>query len=83
MDQNIGEMIFNISNNYIGNENLQYSSNLPCSVCGKRFTTEYRLTNHLNFHTSDKSFGCKMCTMRFPEMTKLLIHIKKHRIEQV
>ena len=90
MEQNIGEMTFNfnpelisdISNKYIGNENLQYSSNFPCSVCGKRFTTEHRLTNHLHFHTTDKSFACKICHTRFPEMTMLLTHMKKHRIEQ-
>jgi hypothetical protein len=53
-----------------------YKVNTPCPVCGRRFSDEKKLTEHMKTH-EETSIGCPVCSKRFVDEKKLTDHIKR------
>jgi len=49
-----------------------------CEYCGKRFTRQKTLANHVILHTEDKNYSCTQCGAKFAQLNSLLVHWKKH-----
>lgn len=52
------------------------STILPCSVCGKEFSSKSRLTAHLQIHKEKPKYFCDKCGQSFGNMNKLAIHLE-------
>lgn len=40
-----------------------------CTVCGKTFSAEQALVQHMNLHSNIKPWACKHCGKRFPQQS--------------
>ena len=49
-----------------------------CDTCGKGFTNNQRLSEHLNVHTGEKPFKCKFCPACFASKGTLAMHERGH-----
>ncbi|CAH2209520.1 jg17518 [Pararge aegeria aegeria] len=59
------------------------TKNLPCTVCGRFFLTDEKLSMHQRTHYSEKKFGCPQCDTMFFKRDSVRRHIKvKHLLEE-
>ncbi|KAI5636827.1 hypothetical protein NE865_10418 [Phthorimaea operculella] len=50
--------------------------NKICYMCGKGFTTNKILANHIRTHTGERPFACTMCPARFAQSAALVGHTR-------
>ena len=77
-EQLVSEKISNINTN---NTALNEPAYL-CTECGKSFTTNNSLINHIRIHTGEKPYKCKVCTKAFRILETLRIHMRIHTGEK-
>jgi len=49
-----------------------------CEYCGKKFTAQKALANHVKLHTGEKNHSCTRCGAKFVQLNSLLVHWTKH-----
>lgn len=52
-----------------------------CEHCGKLFTRNWYLKQHIKLHSNDKPYSCDMCDKRFLNSSNLKQHMKTHSVE--
>ncbi|XP_052748259.1 zinc finger protein ZFP2-like isoform X2 [Galleria mellonella] len=52
--------------------------NKICYVCGKGFTTNKILTNHIRTHTGERPYSCTRCSVQFAHRAALRAHQQAH-----
>ncbi|XP_026325652.1 zinc finger protein 2-like [Hyposmocoma kahamanoa] len=57
-------------------ERIPVPKNKICYMCGRGFSTNKILTNHLRTHTGERPHACTHCGARFAQSTALLGHIR-------
>ena len=82
--------------NLIETESLQYSQCINsekefskttekpyvCKHCGKSFTTEEHLSEHIRIHTGEKPYNCEYCGKSFIRQGHLTKHMRTHTEEK-
>jgi uncharacterized Zn-finger protein len=53
-----------------------------CDVCGKHFSTQEILSQHLRLHTHTRPYECSTCHKRFTTSSALLVHTRVHTGEK-
>lgn len=72
---------FKLMNKQSINVRAKLSKFKKCDVCGKRFSCEQNLHEHLKeFHMLNKKFECKVCRERFYTINNLIIHQNSHEL---
>jgi Zinc-finger double-stranded RNA-binding/Zinc finger, C2H2 type len=54
-----------------------------CEHCGKGCTTKSDLLWHMDKHTQERNFECKICYLKFKSTNSLRIHQRRHEIVEV
>jgi len=49
-----------------------------CSFCNKLFSTRKGLSQHLRYHTEEKTFSCSLCAKSFVYLKTLKQHMQRH-----
>ena len=49
-----------------------------CTICDKKFKSEYYLKSHAIIHTGEKPFSCEICGMKFNRKDKVKRHMYTH-----
>ncbi|CAH2064485.1 unnamed protein product, partial [Iphiclides podalirius] len=57
-------------------EGIMPPKNKICYVCGRGFTTNKILANHLRTHTGERPFACAQCPSRFAQSSALASHVR-------
>ncbi|XP_037388207.1 zinc finger protein 12-like isoform X2 [Pygocentrus nattereri] len=60
----------------------QSENKYPCEVCGKNYSSQHVLRNHLRVHTGERPFKCKFCAKTFTQKSHMLEHERIHTGEQ-
>ncbi|XP_036414884.1 zinc finger protein 250-like [Colossoma macropomum] len=60
----------------------QSENKYPCEVCGKNYSSQHVLRNHLRVHTGERPFKCKFCAKTFTQRSHMLEHERIHTGEQ-
>ncbi|XP_026325563.1 zinc finger protein 287-like [Hyposmocoma kahamanoa] len=47
-----------------------------CNICGRGFSTNRILTNHIRTHTGERPFQCNLCDSKFTQKVALNSHVK-------
>ncbi|KAM3955993.1 uncharacterized protein ACR2FA_010048 [Aphomia sociella] len=57
--------------------------NKICSLCGRGFSTNRILENHIRTHTGERPFLCTQCPAAFAQKTALMTHTRAiHKVER-
>ena len=57
-------------------------NNNMCIWCHRKFISKQGLKRHLEIHTGDKRYRCKICDKKFTQSTALLVHNRRHTGEK-
>ena len=55
---------------------------LQCPCCGREFTHNRHLENHMRTHTGEKPFECNVCGVGFSQTASLKRHLRAHTGEK-
>ncbi|XP_077382627.1 uncharacterized protein LOC144022059 [Festucalex cinctus] len=50
-----------------------------CGVCGLRFSSDFKLQDHVNLHTGARPYCCAECGKRFSQIHNYRVHLRTHR----
>ena len=53
-----------------------------CKKCGKSFTKNSHLTEHMHTHSGERPYPCEECGKSFAQSSHLTIHMRKHSGER-
>lgn len=56
-------------------------ASFKCDFCGKLFTRNWYLKQHIKLHSNEKPFSCNHCDKRFLNSSNLKQHLKTHSVE--
>ncbi|KAJ8916280.1 hypothetical protein NQ315_016421 [Exocentrus adspersus] len=71
-------MVMHVHNNpRVANEKLNEIIQCGWQVCGKKFSSKYKLAEHVRSHTKEKVIACPTCCTTFFNRTKLSDHRKR------
>ena len=59
-----------------------YEKNYVCSICGKAFNQEKKLTSHMYTHSDERAYNCETCGKAFKKKGTLVIHQATHSSEK-
>ncbi|KAJ8960469.1 hypothetical protein NQ318_013753 [Aromia moschata] len=73
------EIQIDFPNEELDSETTQFTDKRGlCNVCGKIFSSTYRMQEHLLTHSSEKKFQCKTCDKTFTKSFNLRMHEHTH-----
>ncbi|XP_039598895.1 zinc finger protein 761-like [Polypterus senegalus] len=61
---------------------IQIHTGKKCLECGKHFTRQSALNEHMNIHTGEKTYCCSECGKSFQKRSNLQIHRRIHTGEK-
>lgn len=61
--------------------NFKNEASFKCDFCGKLFTRNWYLKQHIKLHSNQKPFSCNHCDKRFLNSSNLKQHLKTHSVE--
>lgn len=61
--------------------NCKSEASFRCDYCGKLFTRNWYLKQHIKLHSNQKPFSCIHCDKRFLNSSNLKQHLKTHSVE--
>ncbi|KAK7579913.1 hypothetical protein V9T40_000542 [Parthenolecanium corni] len=64
-----------------GGGHSKSNGSFKCEHCGKLFTRNWYLKQHIKLHSNDKPYSCEMCDKRFLNSSNLKQHMKTHSVE--
>ena len=47
-----------------------------CEICGKGFSTNQSLRDHVNIHTGERPYVCKICGKKFASSGNKQMHLR-------
>ncbi|CAH0403083.1 unnamed protein product [Chilo suppressalis] len=53
-----------------------------CETCGRSFTTNHVLRNHMATHTGERNYACNICGKRFTQNGSLSLHYRTVHLKQ-
>ena len=68
------DMNRHIQSQHTSNDQKKYR----CETCGKGFSANERLKDHINIHTGEKPYKCQFCTACFASKGNHVQHEKGH-----
>ncbi|KAG9010649.1 zinc-finger protein [Tulasnella sp. JGI-2019a] len=82
--ENVDTLSAHILANHVGSGKREYSCHWgDCNRSGtKAFTSKQKILRHLQAHTGQKPFQCKVCGQHFSEAATLQQHMRRHTSEK-